>query len=426
MKVSKAAALAVAILATVFIVPVCLAGVIEIQLETEGTGESLQAAIQDALILAVGQVNGMEIAASTRHSVAEVSAESKNDKAYLSSESFSQHVQTSTKGLIKSFRILQAQQNQAAGNLWVARVASIISKYETSEQVKRLRMAVLPFRVASTVSEKELAAGYVTTLLQELTGFLTQTRKFAILDRSHLQELDNELKLTQGNDFPTEEMARWGNRVGTDYLIVGSIDNYRESRWQQHMKSTGKVFNLQQVDIHLGYRIIDVATGQIKFADSCSYKTGTGQASGDMALVARKTASTIGEKILNAIYPITVASVHGKTVYLSQGGGSLQIGQHLDLVQLGSAIIDPYTKESLGREEVRVGEIEITDVQAKLAQGVIVRSAVNMESAFTPGNFIVRPLAGTKKPPESAAVSAKPKKAGKPPGPLQKTEENEW
>jgi hypothetical protein len=87
-----------------------------------------------------------------------------------------------------------------------------------------------------------------------------------------------------------------------------------------------------------------------------------------------------------------VSSVRGKTVYLAQGGNTLKAGQKMELIQYGEAIIDPYTNESLGKEEIQVGMVRVTTVQAKMAQAKIIKCSINLAAEFSPKNFIVRPI----------------------------------
>jgi curli biogenesis system outer membrane secretion channel CsgG len=427
--------LSVAALGVIFILPtiapLCHAQIVDVNLETEGTGPSIKAAVMDAITLAVSQVNGMEIATQTSHGLKEISVQFKNETSYFASDSFRQQVETATRGAVKNFRVLQAQQDPSRENLWVANVSSTISKYQVSDQIKRLRMAVAPFRIAASNSDIKSASKFESVFGQELVGYLTQTRKFAILDRSHFKEQSAELELIKGEGFSIAEIARIGNRVGTDYLIVGTINDFKETRWTQRMRTTGKEFNQQRLDLQLAYRIVDVATGQVKVADTYRFADESQGSGADHIAIARKAADSIGEKILNAIYPIVIASVRGSTVYLSQGGNSLKPGQRMEVIKLGVPVIDPYTKEALGREESRVGEIEVTDVQAKLSQAVLIKSAVDFASDFAPGDYIVRPSVAAKieKVQAVAPASQTVKPASQPTKPTTKSakiSENEW
>ena len=86
-----------------FLIPVFLFAKVEIvNVEVEGLGSSKKAAIDSALVEAVSQVNGAEIASKTKRQLTEVV----NDEDVNSSEAFNQEVSTITNGLIKNWKIL--------------------------------------------------------------------------------------------------------------------------------------------------------------------------------------------------------------------------------------------------------------------------------------------------------------------------------
>ena len=83
-----------------------------------------------------------------------------------------------------------------------------------------------------------------------------------------------ELDLITGDGFKLEELARLGNRVGTDYLIVGTVTSAKEWVETRTMKSTGKVFRRVNSHVSVSIRMIDVATSQVVYAGEPSYRGG--------------------------------------------------------------------------------------------------------------------------------------------------------
>ena len=73
-------------------------------------------------------------------------------------------------------------------------------------------------------------------------------------------------------------------------------------------------------------------------------------------------AERITEAMLDAIYPISLVAIDGDIVTLNQGGDTISSGNLYELYRYGEKIIDPYTKESLGRSETLVGEISVERV----------------------------------------------------------------
>lgn len=358
------------------------AGVSVVTVQAEGYGPQKGDAVSDALLQAVSQVNGAEIAGQTMRSLREVSSESDAGNSYLLEDSFQSDVTTRSQGVIKSWKIITSHQDPERNGMWVVSVSAEVSKYQASKQLKRLRMAVVDFRVENGVYQKSgnTAAKAFSRALQD---GLTQSRKFAMLDRSFNAEQEAELSNIANGDSAIEEMARLGNKAGTDYLIVGTITKAMSSSNQITLKTTGEVISVLTSTLSISYRIIDVATSQIKFSAEIA-DTQQGIAVDELA---KKLAKKSVTRILNAIFPVRVLTIEDKTVSLSQGGNTLKVGQKLKLVKLGAPLIDPYTKESLGKQETTIGEIEITDVQAKYSTGRITSLKVDINNS----TLIVRP-----------------------------------
>jgi hypothetical protein len=58
---------------------------------------------------------------------------------------------------------------------------------------------------------------------------------------------------------------------------------------------------------------------------------------------------------------------------------------------LGDELKDPYTGESLGKQESYIGEIEITDVQFKTSQAKVLKGQDKIAQRLSSG-LIIRPL----------------------------------
>ncbi|MGD8648849.1 MAG: CsgG/HfaB family protein [Desulfobacterales bacterium] len=387
----------------------CFARLTYVTVESEGSGSSSKAAVYDAITQALGKVNGMQIATQTTHAIAEASVETNEDDAYFASEAFGQQIQSATKGTIKKYNVLSLDQNPDMNDLWFAKIEVTIAKYKVSKQAQRLRMALVPFRINPQVSSSKKAVKFEKLFAQALVSYLTQTRKFAILDREFMKEQNLELDLIQGANFSLDEMSRLGNKLGTDYMIVGAVDDVIDKRWTQTMKTTGKKFAMHKFGTQISFRIIDVATGQVKFSDMYNQGRKSQGKEADYMVFARKAADSVGQKIINAIYPVVVSSVRGKKVYLAQGGDTLKVGQKMELIKYGEPVLDPYTNESLGKEEIQIGMVQVTTVQAKLAQAKIITSSIDLAAEFSPKSFIVRPIKG--KTQSIAKRQAKVKKA---------------
>ena len=72
------------------------------------------------------------------------------------------------------------------------------------------------------------------------------------------------------------------------------------------------------------------------------------------------------------IFPAKVLLKRDKEITINRGeGGGVAVGDTFNVFALGEELIDPDTKESLGREEVKVGKVKITQVNPKTSTAEI-------------------------------------------------------
>ena len=396
------------------LIPVFLFAKVEIvNVEVEGFGSSKKAAIDSALVEAVSQVNGAEIASKTKRQLTEVV----NDEDVKSSEAFNQEVSTITNGLIKNWKILS---DSVEGNNHLVRLSVNISKFKKSVQTDRLRLAVVPFRAADSVKVNQTVSKFEGAITSQLENYLTQTRRFALIDRSFLDEQTKELNLIAAGSttsMSVDEIVKLGNRLGTDYLIVGRIEKANSVVSEKKSKVSDTVKKYLTSKARLTIRLIDVATTQIKFADTYEKTSGT-----SIEKLADKLAIEIGQIVLSSVYPIRIVNASSSQVVLGQGGKTVKSGDFFKVYQLGNKLIDPYTKESLGREEIEVAVIQINNVKSKTSDAKILESILDLSEAVNnQDDFIVRPFKAPQKKSEKQKVK-KPKTVKK----LKEEVEEEW
>jgi len=399
------------------VAPATAAGIEYVTVQAEGSATTLGGAIASALKEAVTQVNGAQLAATTLSSEAMAAMDTQNESSFASASTSAEQIAMQTKGVIREYRILSKAKDVS---VWTVNVDVTVSKYARSEQADRLRAAVVPFRLS-----KAGQAGFRDAFVQGLTSRLTQSRKFAILDRQYGAEQDAELDRLSGAGTPVEEMAKLGNKLGTDLLIVGTVEEAGVATHSVTIASINKTLETSQTTVRLSYRVIDAATGQIKFSDTWTHS----QEGAAIAGLAERAGDEISRQILESIFPVMVESINGDMLFLGQGGKSIQVGQRYRLIRYGKTIVDSYTKESLGREETEVGIIEVVDVQAKVAKAKVVKAQIDLAKEFAPSSYIAR-LSAEARPagqgsaaPSPAAVAAKHEKRAES---VQKSAEKDW
>ena len=402
----------------------------------KGQGASFDEALQNALALAIAQVNGVSVtknvdiqkAVGSYHSASEATEtdtaagiarqqtvavggvavqtpDGKTDSvaAVSASDSVSEFEAVSagtakvvqdgnfeadrkvvsssaqTAGTINRFQVLDSA--QSAGN-WDVSVLAEVGMYRASAASKRLKIAVLPFRIESG---EQTAAEFEDGFRGEIINKLTQSNKFAVLDRDFGTDTAAELASLKDPDIKKDQIARIGNKLGADYILVGVIKR-AETRTESHYLSSinKNVYGKTSFNADIVYRLIEVATGVTEFSDTVATENSL---FGSAEQVEKEFSDKISSSIIDSLYPVKIEKISGSTLYLGQGGDTIFQGEHFKLIGLGDPIVDSYTGETLGREESDLGEIEVFEVlsrysKARLLAGTTISSLAGFKSVI--------------------------------------------
>lgn len=334
-----------------------------------GNGGDAAKATVDALENAIAQVGGMRLSTSTSLSMSEVTS----GGSTTFDERFRQDIEKITRGVVKSYSILESGISPGSGRAFV-KIRAVIPTYRQSEQLKRLKLAVLPLRVTGPAASRPGGADFAEAVSASLEAFLAQTRKFAMIDRRYTDASNRELQRVHSRNAPIEETVKVGMRVGADYMVLAALKDFSVQEGQQQ-RVTGRVVTRTIAPVGIDVRVIDIATGQIKFAQTY---TNPGRLPSGMTLIqyAADIGADIGHVISTAVYPVAVVAATEGEVTLNQGGDTVQVGRIYRVVSLGQNLSDPYTKESLGQEEREVARIEITSVNDRTSNARVLSGRV--------------------------------------------------
>lgn len=393
------------------------AGVQEKTVEAKGSASNRDLAIKNALIEALGKVTGIYVDAAQINSVTTLSvSEDTKENGVLTSKQESvladrqqNDIASKVNGHIKSYSIINEQASAINPGYVEVTVSAVISYYESEKAVERKKIAVMPFR---PLSDNPYEAQFVSELNQGIVSFLTQTRNFAILDRDYLQEKHQEFNLLLGDDVKGEERARIGNTVGTDYILVGSVTNFSANVKKEKVPYVNEEVLMVRGNASISWRLINAPIGMI-MASSEYDETFKERVNSDtdfdwIAKLARPAGEKIGSKISDIIYPILVVANNNGILTIARGGDSIKVGQQFNLVKYGNIIKDPYTNEAIGRDELKIGVVEITDVTPKLSHAKILQSDTEIITVNT-REYILRPI-----PVQANAKKKEPVKTMKP------------
>ena len=368
--------------------------------ESMGSGTSLQNAINEALSEAIGRVNGKSLETKSQLNSVSITEETNDSSNSYNAESMQSAVKSATKGVVSSYDVVSKSESNG---LWSVVVSAKIAKFKKAASSNRRRLAISPLRSAHDnydIDGKIVDSSKLIRLLgQSIVSSLVQSRKFTILDREFIQETLGEKARVLNGDTPTEEMVKLGQELFADYMLVGTLEDVNFTTREKKMLTSDTKIKIRNGELIFGYRIIDVPTRQIKFADSAKIRisendvrkiSGAFSETDLTSSIISISAEKISKKILNAIYPMMLISARGNIVTLNQGGDLLKEGDIYEVFQFGERIIDPYTKESLGREEIYCGTIQVTRVNPKSSYAKITSSEIEIGSVFKPKMFVCR------------------------------------
>lgn len=378
------------------------AGIEYINVEGKGSGETRAQAISEALIEAISKVNGVSLASqdvsALKVELSSLEATKGDTSVNLDTASIEEakvkHITSATKGLVQSYDVLSEEASMLKPGWVDVTVQATVGRYQASEQTLRKRIAVMPFKLKPDAAKYEKR--YAELAAQGVVDYLAQTRRFAVLDRDFLKEKHAEFDLLRGDDIPPAEKARVGNTLGTDFLIVGAIDELNADLQKETIPYVNEIQLTHKVKVRMTWRIIEAPTGMIMLSDTISEaqskKIMQNTALDDLpgvASLADVTAERIGKQIMATIYPPMVVAYSGTSLTIGQGGDTLKVGDRFNLIKYGEMLKDPYTQEPLAREEKPVGLVEVSSVLPKTSEAQIIETTITPEQ-FKPGQFILR------------------------------------
>ncbi|MBT4928937.1 MAG: hypothetical protein HON20_03365 [Cellvibrionales bacterium] len=360
-----------------------------VNVEIQGVGDSLQEAVNTAVAEAIGRVNGKSVAATNAINKITESASDGKNKSFQSSTNMQRQFSEATNGVVDSYQVLSETQN--GRGQYVVTVNAKIAKLKLSASASRLKIAVLPF-----AGSDRFARNFSDALVGKLVG----SRRFTVLDRQNMADIAGERSVAATNSLtPASELARLGSTLSADYIIVGKVEDVASQIREVYFPTIKKTFKIPEGKATVNFKIIDVATSQVKFADNAilgfdreSFEKAMGagmRPNADIAM-AEIASSKIGTQILDAIYPIMVVAVNRGVLTLNQGGDLVEAGAVYGVYERGPKVYDPYTKESLGRSESKVGELKVERVTPKMSSASLAKGDLSIFKEFKIGKFVCR------------------------------------
>jgi hypothetical protein len=384
-------------------IPQAAASSIEtVQVEVLGYGSNQQEATFEALAEAVRQVHGVDIIArrdvsSSSQELAFIGEDGSRNSLTLSADQAGR-VTADSQGYISGYRILStADRNPGLAVRLLVDLPVYKGPGMRTHETRR-RLAVYPFEAGSDLrlfGELISARGAADQFTRAVVASMTQTRRFAVLERERTEAILDERRLLGDPSVPASEKARLGATLGSDYVVIGRIDGMDIDAFNRVSQLTGESSLATEGSVVVELRILSPATRQVHWANTMiipaeeifsAPSAGTGRAAFRQS-VWSTVADRISERAISAIYPLRLIERVGDQVVLNQGGSQLQAGMMLQIFELGEELFDPYSGESLGRLESEVARARIDRVTDRVSYALLVEGLV---TDVDPGRYLAR------------------------------------
>ena len=368
--------------------------------EVIGRGSTRNQAIKDALYVAVGQARGVEVD-SGRYELgfAESGIGLDSDKSdtgksrriqfdSVSVDTSGTVYTTRIGGSVKTYEVLEEKETDDG---YEVKVRVTVIDYGPRGDAHRPKIGLMHARTLqptySFFGEQVSGAAVSVLFTQRLAVALTQTNKFAVLDRESITEFAREKSLLLSNDAPLEEKAKLAEMLGSDYLLVGTISQAKLERRQKRLAAADYTVNKYKARVVFNYRLILSYSRQIVSAgvvekyledeqvraladEQTSAEWDPGQI---RDAVFRIVANEVVEKIIDQLYPVRVAAIQPDgQIVVNQGSDRIEKGSLFGIYTVGEEVFDPDTNESLGKIETLVATIRITRAANKMSFAEVV------------------------------------------------------
>ena len=356
--------------------------------QSSGIGDTYRDAVNEALISALWQYNGgiisrEECARFSEKTAFETSTVKGDERRQMLDDSITRSMKKWAHGKINGYTVL-SESVAADGKYHVFLDVRFPGKYVPPGRDKDAlrRMAVTTFNVRGKLfnwyGQPVETVEWVTALADHLNTRLTQTRKFTMLDRAFDKEVDAELARLVAPNAASEDAARLSNKLGTDYLVVGTV-SFNDVQPPAINPLTHQPLPLASaLFAEISYRVLIAPTGQLKWTDTVRLDAAAfaaADARSFISMSAETAAEAICEGMMANILPFEVVKVCGDQIVIGEGGKQLAEGDRFTVCVLGEPVKDARTGEVIDEVEMPVATVEVTQVLPKLSYAKIIGDA---------------------------------------------------
>ena len=371
--------------------------VVLVEVEASAWGETKRAATLAALGEAIAQVNGRAVAAANSLKSASVETGNDDESSYEWRKELQSEVIDALRGVVDSYSIL-SEISEGAG--WEVKVRANVAKLVKGTS-QRKPLAIIPFtagRGGVNVFGDAWDAGDAARLLtQALVDKVTSTRRFSVIDREFVAVTQQEASLRVDNPLtPMTTLMELANRLVAEYMIVGQLESLSVQNSSTYVETIKREITQTTATVTIAFRVLDVGSDQVKYAGTevFTFRDAEVPSTGGPVAVGTRVldlaADRIIEAMIDAIYPLLIVSINGDVATINQGGDTVKVGSAYEVYRYGEKMIDPYSRESLGRSETLVGVLTVERVNPKTALGRLSATNEDLGATFKPKSLVLR------------------------------------
>ncbi|MEY4562739.1 MAG: hypothetical protein RLZZ618_2016 [Pseudomonadota bacterium] len=392
-----------------------------------GSGKSVSAAVNDAVRTAILQANGASVDLTSQQFKFALDVATDYADASIRAAGFASVVEQRSRGALTGFKLESVEGPDASGNYKVWIEAQVAKYAPPAADAKKIKLVIAPIRFdvkSFTVGGRSIAATQVAQdIRNRILESLSQSGRFAVLDREFDNEIQQELDMVESGQTPNSQFGKLGQAFSADLIWIGRIKSLGYVRHSRELRATDRSLVSYSGGWAVSQKLVNVATRQVMVANSLqeqlpSTAPTTLGVSVDSDKTLNNMATSIAQQVVNSImsssFPVSVVSRDGNAVILSQGANALRQGNRYQVVALGAELKDPQTGQSLGRVESACCEVVIDRVTPTLSYGHLEGVAINLD-AVPAGGLLVRENVARQKTeaPAATAGSAKPQGKGR-------------
>ena len=356
-----------------------------VSVSVKGVGFNSKDAIKDGLLQAISQVNGIQMSSQSTSALASFNTVKDGNKTFASSSSFQEKIKQSTKGVIQSWKIISTGKSQS-GKMFEANLDVNVSKLQLSSELKRMRFVLSPIRILKNINDLSSAKRFATIFNSNLRSMLVKSNRFALLDRKNSKEVNKEIDVIKGANIRVEELAKLGNKVGADYIVISSLQKLNKRTFRQ--KLMGETITSKELNTDLTISVIDIATSQIIFSDDMILSQG----GGNLSKFAKIISNRFSRKITDTFFPAKLIAFENKNITVDQGSSFFNKRYKYNIIKLGARVVDQTTNEFSGRIEEVIGKASFIEGTGKQSTLKIDKLNKSKKLLNVNGSIIIRPI----------------------------------